>query len=328
MTGVQTCALPISDFSDRGDIEKLLRHWEHALVVPEDTGVVYRSFFAGGHESLACAQDNWSVHPFAASVASVLGRRSQTRCAPLQYRGGRFVLDAEFYHALAGALPRVLCEYLVRKRRELWDTYNVVRVVATGERLVYSTRSWGYTSVLTGAPRAVTSAVVLDPPDVNGRPLDAAALDFLLGVFSKALEEPGDMLKEVPVLPACMTHALHLETFPGLPPPRNDNYARARLAYLVHAIARATGLPPLEAVDHSHFLASLNPHQIAHYMERLKAGDRNKMSGPLCRNTSRDVRENGLTCPKCPRACGRPNKVPVAALVGRSVRPINTMGLD
>ena len=124
-----------------------------------------------------------------------------------------------------------------------------------------------------------------------------------------------------------MTHALHLKSFPGLAKAQNDHSARARLAYLVHAIAVATGQPPLQAVDHSQYFASLRRDQIADYKAALKQGDRNKMSGPLCRNTERNVKARGLTCVKCPIACGRPNGIAVSELVDPNARPLTTMGI-
>lgn len=323
---------PTTDFDDISCAKHALANAQHTLVVPsvDHMHVLYSHFFAATPE-LESAPYNWCNHPFAAAIAKVCTRAG----GPVQFKRGAFVFDRAFFACLAARLAHVMVAYLVSCRRSIWGLATFEAVFGSGNhhKIVFDTHLNSYVD-------AQTRARVDDPPSLKRRyvwvePEELCGVDSttkrtrrtLVSAFSRKPSDNRTRLANTPVLPACMTHALHLKSFPGLAKAQNDHSARARLAYLVHAIAVATGQPPLQAVDHSQYFASLRRDQIADYKAALKQGDRNKMSGPLCRNTERNVKARGLTCVKCPIACGRPNGIAVSELVDPNARPLTTMGI-
>jgi len=320
-----------TDFDDVSFAKRALANAQHTLVVPsiDHMHVLYAHFFAATPE-LERAPYNWCNHPFAAAVAKVCTRAG----GPVQFKRGAFVFDGAFFACLAARLAHVMVAYLVSSRRSIWRLATFEAVFASGRhKIAFDTHLNSYIDAQTRAPVADPLSlkrryVWVEPEELCGA--DSATKKTrraLVSAFSRKASDNRARLANIPVLPACMTHALHLETFPGLAKAQNDHSARARLAYLVHAIAVATGQPPLQVVDHSRYFASLRKDQIADYKAALKQGDRNKMSGPLCRNTDRNVNARGLTCVKCPIACGRPNRIAASELVDPNARPLTTMGI-
>ena len=322
---------PTTDFNDASFAKRALANAQHTLVVPsiDHMHVLYAHFFAATPE-LERAPYNWCNHPFAAAIAKVCTRAG----GPVQFKRGAFVFDDAFFACLAARLAHVMVAYLVSSRRSIWKLATFEAVLASGRhKIVFDTHLNTYVDGQTRAP--VDDPLSLKRRYVWVEPEELCGADSttkrtcraLVSTFSRKASDNRTRLANMPVLPACMTHALHLESFPGLAKAQNDHSARARLAYLVHAIAVATGQSPMQAVDHSRYFASLRKDQIADYMAALKQGDRNKMSGPLCRNTERNVKARGLTCVKCPIACGRPNGIAVSELVDPNARPLTTMGI-
>lgn len=326
---------PRTDFDDAAVVKQALANTQHTLVVPcaAHMDVLYSQFFAATPE-LERAAFNWNNHPFAAAVAKVCTRAG----GPVQFSRGAFVFDEAFFGCLARRLASVLIAYLVSVRRSIWGLAKFTAVLPGGSRshqIVFDTRINSYVDAHTRDPvhdplSLKRRYVWIEPDELSGMDKKTKKTrQTLVSTFVRTAPHETTHLTATPVLPACMAHALHLESFPGLPAAQNDHYARARLAYLVHAIAIATGQTPMQAVDHSRFFASLRPDQAADYRAALKQGHKNKMAGPLCRNTDRDVAAKGLTCVKCPRACGRPNGIAVSKLTDlNTARPLTCLGIS
>jgi len=327
---------PSSSFDDTRVAFAAMATVEHTLVVPSSAAgmpAVYASFFRSAPH-LARAPYNWcSGHPFAAAVMDVCTRGG----GPVSLCRGAFVFNDRFWQTLADRFPRVLARHLALSNRGLWQRHARFRSDDAAHAVEFDTSSNAYVDAATGesVPHPATHKrryVWVEPEELGSNdPVTRKTRAVLVAAFA---EDPHAQARRhsaavgVPVLPPCLLHTLHLKSFPGLGPPVSDHLSRSRLAYIVNALSNATGIPPLEVVDHSRYLPSLRKDQKSDYLCALRSGDRNPMSGPLCKNTTHDPREKGLTCVSCPRACGRPNNVPESLLLDlQTAKPLTCMNL-
>jgi len=325
---------PSADFSDPSAALRAVANLEHTLVLPCDANaeLLYAYFFKDTPQ-LERAAYNWcGDHPFAEAIAKTCTAGG----GPVQFARGKFVCDAAFFACIAQHFAQILVEYLVISRRKLWSRLAKFEDANNDQnQLSFDTDNNIYVDVASGKgvqhPASLKRKYVwIEPDELIGNDADTRKTRSVLVRAFSSDPAPSPMhvcLDKVPVLPACIAHTMHLETFPGMPAAKSDYLSRSRLAYLMNALRNATGLDPLEMVDHRAYFRSLRPDQKKHYLYSLKQGNNNKMAGPLCRNTERNPNAKGMVCIKCPRACGRANSIPINKLVHPQARPLWTMGI-